>query len=327
MSPHRTKRPWSGQVEDAPIDQLPKHDENCPLCSGNKRANGEKNPSYTDTFVFTNDFSALSQTENVEMNDDELFNFSTESGRCRVMCFSPRHDQTLSDMSVSSIEQVIRTWMDEFESASRLSNISHVQIFENKGAMMGCSNPHPHCQIWAQQHIPDEVRKKDERQRTYLERHGNTLLKDYLEKELSFNARIIHESEHFVLLVPFWAIWPYEVMLLPKRPMPNILEMSQEEVADYAYVLNALSRMYDQLFGIKFPYSAGIHQSPVNSSDVKHWHWHHSFYPPLLRSATIRKFMVGYEMFGEPQRDILAEDAAAQLKSLFKSVTHAKTSH
>lgn len=316
VSPHRAKRPWQGQNEDVVDDNRPSHDPSCYLCSGNTRANGEKNPDYEDVFVFTNDFAALQKDSEVFSVNDGLFQAKSEQGICKVICFSPDHSKSLANMSVNAIHKVVKTWQHEYKTLGAMDLINYVQIFENKGAIMGCSNPHPHGQIWSQSTLPNEVLKKDTQQLQYYKTHNTTLLSDYLKQELEAGERIIYQNDHFVVVVPFWAIWPFETMIIPKQAQNNISQMSEDESEAFADAISVITKAYDGLFNISFPYSSGIHQAPTSAGDHSHWHWHMSFYPPLLRSATVKKFMVGYEMFGSPQRDITAESAAKTLKSL-----------
>ncbi|MGB1217705.1 MAG: UDP-glucose--hexose-1-phosphate uridylyltransferase, partial [Saprospiraceae bacterium] len=304
VSPHRTKRPWQGKVEQTPVDNRPSYDEKCYLCPGNIRAGGKINPNYKDTFVFTNDFAALNnEGSNADFNEG-LLQAKGEKGICRVLCFSPDHSKTIPEMSVVQLEKVVDLWVEQFKELGGNDFINYVQIFENKGAMMGCSNPHPHGQIWSQSSVPLEVEKKTKNQKSYFEKNNRGLLSDYLNQELNAKERIIVENNSFVALVPFWAIWPYETMIIPRRKMAHISEMTQAERTDYADILQKLTIRMDNVFSCSFPYSAGIHQAPTDSAAYPEWHWHHSFYPPLLRSATVKKFMVGYEMFASPQRDI-----------------------
>ncbi|WP_299433826.1 UDP-glucose--hexose-1-phosphate uridylyltransferase [uncultured Maribacter sp.] len=315
VSPHRTKRPWQGKKEETAKPEIITYDPNCYLCPTNTRINGEVNSDYKNTFVFTNDFGAL-LPNSLDFNYEEgLLKAEGETGICKVICFSPDHSLTLPDMEVSDIEKVITTWQEEYKELSAKPEINHVQIFENKGATMGCSNPHPHGQIWAQKSTPNEVLKKTEKQEEYFKKHGKSLLTAYIEQELKEKERIIFENESFVSLVPFWAVWPYEVMIVPKNHRKSICELTGKEKLDYAEQLKIVTQKYDKLFDTSFPYSSGIHQSPTNG-EYPEWHFHMSFYPPLLRSATVKKFMVGYEMFGMPQRDITAELAAKSLREL-----------
>jgi UDPglucose--hexose-1-phosphate uridylyltransferase len=317
VSPHRSKRPWQGQVEKVPADNRPAHDPACYLCAGNVRANGEKTPDYQDVFVFTNDFSALlPDTTRTRPESGDLFRIEMERGICRVICFSPRHDLTIPEMDTASIRKVVDVWCSEYASLSRVPYIRYVQIFENKGAIMGCSNPHPHGQIWAQEHVPDEPAKKQRAQTAYFRKHGRTLLSDYLEAEQKDKTRILFQNDHFQVLVPFWAVWPFEALIVPSRPMARITDMTDPEKTAFADAYRRLTIRYDNLFETSFPYSAGIHQAPSDGKPHPEWHWHMTFYPPLLRSATVKKFMVGYEMLANPQRDITPEKAAEVLRSL-----------
>lgn len=316
VSPHRAKRPWQGQNEVISKEQRPSHDPTCFLCAGNTRINGEQNPEYKDVYVFTNDFAALQTTSPRFSINEGLFKAESEQGICKVVCFSPDHSKSLADMDVEDIAKVVKTWQIEFTELGSNDMINYVQIFENKGAVMGCSNPHPHGQIWSQSTLPNEVEKKDRQQNDYYDRSNTSLLGDYLKQELQANERIIYENEHFVVLTPFWAVWPFETMIVPKTKYTNITEISREEGLAFADAISKITKAYDKLFECSFPYSSGIHQAPTNNKPNEHWHWHMSFYPPLLRSATVKKFMVGYEMFGSPQRDITAEQAASRLKEL-----------
>lgn len=318
VSPHRAKRPWQGQNEAVSNEVRPAHDPNCYLCAGNQRINGEMNPDYEDVFVFTNDFAALQTGTKDFKIEDGLLIAQSEQGICKVICFSPDHSKSLADMQPQEIEKVVKAWQREYQELSKNDLIDYVQIFENKGAVMGCSNPHPHGQIWSQTSLPNEVIKKNKKQLEYYNIHNSSLLGDYLDQELSKQERILFENDAFVVLVPFWAIWPFETMIVPKRHQPNILGLKADESLLFAEAISVLTKTYDKLFNTSFPYSSGIHQAPTNGKDNTHWHWHMSFYPPLLRSATVKKFMVGYEMFGSPQRDITAEIACERLKQLIE---------
>lgn len=316
VSPHRAKRPWQGQNEEVNNEKRPTYDPDCYLCPGNTRVNGEVNPDYTDVFVFTNDFAALqSDSPSFSVNDGLLI-AESETGICKVICFSPDHSKSLADMSPEEIQKVVAVWQKQYKELGSNPKINYVQIFENKGAAMGCSNPHPHGQIWSQSTLPNEVDKKNTQQLNYYSKNESSLLGDYLAQELEKQERIIYENEGFVVLAPFWAVWPFEAMIVPKKHQSNILEMNEAEALQYAESIALLTKAYDRLFNTSFPYSAGIHQSPTDGNDNKHWHWHMSFYPPLLRSATVKKFMVGYEMFGSPQRDITAETAVQRIREL-----------
>ncbi|SFZ92375.1 UDPglucose--hexose-1-phosphate uridylyltransferase [Flaviramulus basaltis] len=316
VSPHRAKRPWQGQNESVSNETRPSHDPNCYLCAGNTRINGEINPKYKDVFVFTNDFAALQTNSKVFKVEDGLLSAQSEQGICKVICFSPDHSKSLADMAPKEIEKVIFAWQQEYKELADNDLINYVQIFENKGAVMGCSNPHPHGQIWSQTSLPNEVEKKDKHQLDYYLKNKKSLLGDYLKQELNKKERIIFENDAFVVLVPYWAIWPFETMIVPKRHQLNILELKENESLLFGEAISTITKAYDKLFKTSFPYSSGIHQAPTNGEDNSHWHWHMSFYPPLLRSATVKKFMVGYEMFGSPQRDITAEIACNKLKEL-----------
>ncbi|MCC2598793.1 UDP-glucose--hexose-1-phosphate uridylyltransferase [Sphingobacterium sp. FBM7-1] len=323
VSPHRSKRPWQGQVEDLAPDNRPEYDPKCYLCPGNSRADGTQNPPYKDSFVFVNDFSALLEdTPTGQFNEENLLVAESERGICKVISFSPRHDLTLPEMEVDAIKAVVDLWQQEFETLAANEWIKYIQIFENKGSIMGCSNPHPHGQIWAESSLPVEIEKESAQQKTYFEQHGRTLLQDYVALELKKNERIIVDNAHFVALVPFWAAWPYETMIVSKRPVSTIQGFTEEEKADLARTLKELTTRYDNIFKTSFPYSAGMHQAPVNTGEHPEWHWHMHFYPPLLRSATVKKFMVGYEMLATPQRDITPEQAANTLKQ--QSTIHYK---
>ena len=316
VSPHRAKRPWQGQNEEISKEQRPTYDEHCYLCATNTRINGEINPDYKDVFVFTNDFAALQKDSPSFSVKDGLLKAQSETGICKVICFSPDHSKSLADMAIEDIKKVVHTWQKEYASLGENEAINYVQIFENKGAVMGCSNPHPHGQIWSQSSLPNEVDKKDKQQKQYFKKNKSSLLEDYLNQELEAGERIIFENDDFVVLTPFWAIWPFEVMIAPKKTQKNIIEMSDKETLNFAEAISVITKAYDKLFQTTFPYSSGIHQAPTDGKENKHWHWHMSFYPPLLRSATVKKFMVGYEMFGSPQRDITAEIAATKLRDL-----------
>ena len=316
VSPHRAKRPWQGQNEEIVKEKRFSYNENCYLCATNTRINGEINPDYKDVFVFTNDFAALQKDSPKFSINDGLLKAESETGVCKVICFSPDHSKSLADMEVEDIKKVVHAWQGEYDALASLDTINYVQIFENKGAVMGCSNPHPHGQIWSQSTLPNEVEKKDEQQKKYFLKNDKSLLEDYLQQELAAKERIIYENEDFVALTPFWAIWPFEVMIAPKKAQRSILMLTDAEANNYAAAISVITRAYDKLFNTSFPYSSGIHQAPTNGKENEHWHWHMSFYPPLLRSATVKKFMVGYEMFGSPQRDITAEIAAKKIAEM-----------
>jgi UDPglucose--hexose-1-phosphate uridylyltransferase len=325
VSPHRLKRPWQGQVEKLPPETRPAHDPGCYLCPGNRRAEGRANPDYAGTFVFDNDFAALlPDGDPMRMNEDDLLVAHTERGICRVLCFSPRHDLTLARMDVADIAAVVDTWVEQYRELGAMPGIRHVQIFENRGAMMGCSNPHPHGQIWATETLPGEPEKEDGTQRAWHARNGGTLLGAYLQRELAAGERVVCRNAHWAVLVPFWAKWPFETLLLPVRAVPDMTALTADERGALAEILRGLTIRYDNLFNVSFPYSMGFHQAPTDGGEHPHWHMHAHFYPPLLRSATIQKFMVGFEMLGNPQRDITPEAAAARLREV-PEIHHADT--
>jgi UDPglucose--hexose-1-phosphate uridylyltransferase len=314
VSPHRTLRPWQGRRERKAAPAALAYDPNCYLCAGNLRANGARNPDYPHTFLFDNDFPALKADVPTEREAEGLFVTEGEPGICRVLCFSPRHDLTLSGMAVGDIERVVEAWIEETISLGSLPDIFSVQIFENRGEMMGASNPHPHGQIWATHHLPNELEKETNRQIEYFLKFGRPLLVDYLDKELERGERIVFANDDFCVLVPFWAIWPFETMILPRRRVGGFDELNAREKSFLAEALSQLTTLYDKLFGVPFPYSMGFHQKPTDGALHREWQLHAHFYPPLLRSATIRKFMVGFEMLGSPQRDLTPEAAAARLR-------------
>jgi len=319
VSPHRNRRPWLGQTEKPAAVPALIYDPGCYLCPGNERAGGARNPNYDSTFVFTNDFAALQPEVHSAKQDEDgrgLLVSESESGTCKVVCFSPRHDLTLARMAVPEIVNVVDVWVEQYQAIGSFPSINYVQIFENRGEMMGCSNPHPHGQIWANQSIPNEPRKEQEAQRTYLKKHRTCLLCAYLQTEAQAQARIVLENEHFITVVPFWAVWPFEVLMTSKQHVPDILALDSSARASLAEMIKALTTRYDNLFETPFPYSMGFHQSPTDGRDHPEWHLHAHFYPPLLRSASIRKFMVGYELLAGPQRDITPETAAETLKNL-----------
>jgi UDPglucose--hexose-1-phosphate uridylyltransferase len=317
VSPHRAKRPWQGQNEVVATHALPNYDPECYLCPGNVRANGEINPQYENCFVFDNDFAALKQDE-IEQEateDNSFFIAKSERGVAKVVCFSPNHNLTLPELTSSEIENVITAWQKQYTELGSIDYINYVQIFENKGSVMGCSNPHPHGQIWAQSSLPTQVEKTHTSLNEYFSKNNSNLLLDYLAQELERKERIVIENNHFVALVPFWAIWPFETMIIAKRNVSNITEFTEIEKSDFALTLKQLTTKYDNLFHTSFPYSSGIHQAPTDNQPHPEWQFHMHFYPPLLRSATVKKFMVGYEMMGESQRDITPEKSADALRN------------
>jgi UDPglucose--hexose-1-phosphate uridylyltransferase len=319
VSPHRSERPWQGQTENANPAPALAYDPACYLCPGNERAGGVRNPKYTSTFVFTNDFAALKPDIPSGRHDDSsrgLLLSESERGVCKVICYSPRHDLTLARMKVDEILAVVDLWSAQFAEIGSSPDINYVQIFENRGEMMGCSNPHPHGQIWASQTIPNEPRKEQESQFIYSAKHALCLLCDYLQLEIRSQTRVVLVNDHFVALVPFWAVWPFEILLLAKSHARDLLALDPAARASLAEILKALTTRYDNLFETSFPYSMGFHQARTDGDAHPEWHLHAHFYPPLLRSAAIRKFMVGYELLAEPQRDITPEEAAATLRNL-----------
>lgn len=316
VSPHRTKRPWQGKNEKSNSEKGPKYDPSCYLCPENTRTSGETNPDYTEPFVFTNDFSALLPDTPKKKLNNGLLKAEAEQGICKVVCFSPDHSLTLPLMKIRDIQKVVKMWKKEYAELGSNESINYVQIFENKGAVMGCSNPHPHGQIWSQSSIPTEIQKKSKHFKEYWEKNKRSLLTDYLKQELELDERILVKNEHFVVLIPYWAVWPYEAMIIPRKHYQHIGQLNEEEEQSFAKAIKELTIIYDNLFETSFPYSSGIHQIPTDGKKYPEWHLHMSFYPPLLRSATVKKFMVGYEMFAGPQRDITAEMAAKTLREL-----------
>lgn len=327
VSPHRAKRPWQGQQEIADHSLRPAHDPDCFLCAGNRRVTGDVNPQYLNTFVFTNDFAALmTDTPEAPPATDPLFQAQSARGTSRVICFSPDHSKSLPELSLGAIGHVIKTWCEQ--SAELGLTYPWVQVFENKGQMMGCSNPHPHGQIWANSFLPNEAATEARTQAAYFAEHARPMLLDYVQREQADGARTVVDTEHWLAVVPYWAAWPFETLLLPKAPVRRITELSLAQQTDLALALKKLTSRYDNLFHCSFPYSMGWHGAPFeplqpdlppvekSKSDSRCWQLHAHFYPPLLRSATVRKFMVGYEMLAEAQRDLTAEQAAAQLRAV-----------
>ncbi len=314
VSPHRTQRPWQGQTEATDQERRPKHDPACYLCPGNERAGGHQNPAYTDTYVFTNDFQAILPESPAFHTDDPLFRSESVRGTCRVICFSPRHDLTLAEMSESEIQSVIRTWIEQSAELGKI--YKWVQIFENKGAVMGCSNPHPHGQIWCSDALPSLVAREDKAQKLYFVEKSSVLLQDYVEQELAKAERIVEANEHWALIVPYWATWPFEMLLIPRRHVLHIHDLTEPERESLAQIMKLGLVRYDNLFQTSFPYSMGWHGAPNEEGDFSHWQLHAHFYPPLLRSAEVKKFMVGYEMLAEAQRDLTPEQAAERLRQV-----------
>jgi UDPglucose--hexose-1-phosphate uridylyltransferase len=315
VSPHRTQRPWQGQRESAGNDERPAYDPQCYLCPGNKRAGDLHNPKYTEPFVFRNDFSALlPDTPLDDAAKPDLFRTEPARGECRVICFSPRHDLTLPEMALGDIQQVINVWADQTSELG--AKYKWVQVFENKGAVMGCSNPHPHGQIWASSFLPQFPAQEHRAQREYFAKHSKPLLLDYVEQEIKNQVRVIEQNAHWVLLVPYWATWPFEYLLVPVRHVQRLPDLKETERKSLAEILKLGLTRYDNLFETSFPYSMGWHGAPFEEGTSAHWQLHAHFYPPLLRSATVKKFMVGYEMLAEPQRDLTAEQAAQRLRDV-----------
>jgi len=315
VSPHRTQRPWLGQVEKPPPEDKLAYDPGCYLCPGNERAGGDRNPPYQSTFVFTNDFSALlPDTQPIGKPDHPLMQAEDIRGTCRVICFSPRHDLTLPEMELSDIREVIDIWAEQVVELGQ--EYRWVQVFENKGAIMGASNPHPHGQIWASDQLPTEPAKEDFHQLRYFIRSGQLMLLDYSKGEESRQERIVTSTDDWIALVPFWALWPFEILLLPRRHVLHLPDLTQNERDDLALILKTVLIKYDNLFETSFPYSMGWHAAPMDQGDYNHWQLHAHFYPPLLRSASVKKFRVGYEMLAEPQRDLTPEQAAQRLRDL-----------
>jgi UDPglucose--hexose-1-phosphate uridylyltransferase len=319
VSPQRTQRPWQGETTKGATSPGLSYDPECYLCPGNARSGGQHNPAYTRVFAFNNDFPALLPDIQPDTTPDPspLLVAEPERGLCRVLCFHPNHSLTLARMTVPDITRVVDAWADETASLGDLPWINHIQIFENRGAMMGASNPHPHCQIWATEHIPDEPLRELAAQQAYHDEHHSCLLCDYIATEIAHpEARIVVENDLFVALVPYWATWPFETLVLPRRHLGSFTDLTHVERTALAAILKAVTTRYDNLFNISFPYTMGFHQRPTHGQSHDSMHFHAHFYPPLLRSAEIRKFMVGFEMLGMPQRDLTPETAAARLRAL-----------
>ena len=315
VSPHRLSRPWQGQSEKKTVTQSKDYDDNCYLCPTNIRANGEHNPNYKDTFVFPNDFAAITEQDylNPKIIDDPLFNAEVASGIAKVICFSPKHNLTMASMEIEDISKVINLWSKEVEILRK--DYQWIQVFENKGSIMGCSNPHPHGQVWACNFLPTEPAKEEFNQRQYFEKYNKNMLLEYAKKEQKDGTRIVCENENWLVVVPFWATWPYETMVLPKFKCSHLNYLTSEQKLSLAKILKILLVKYDSLFDTSFPFSMGWHGS-INAQESEYWQLHAHFYPPLLRSATVKKFMVGFEMLGESQRDITPEIAATTLRKL-----------
>jgi UDPglucose--hexose-1-phosphate uridylyltransferase len=317
VSPQRATRPWQGQVEKIASEHLPSYDPNCYLCPGNSRAGGVRNPTYTSTFVFDNDFAALlPNVPECGLDEQGLLVAHSEPGLCRVMCFSPRHDLTLPRLSAEEISQVVEAWIEQYHDLASIPWTRYIQIFENRGALMGASNPHPHCQIWANAQLPNLPAREQMAQREYQNQLGLCLLCHYLELETGHCERMVCMNEGFAAIVPFWALWPFEVLLVSRRHVSSMADLNDDEKLQLGDILRRITTRYDNLFEAPFPYSMGFHQAPMNGDRHPEWHFHAHYFPPLLRSATIQKFMVGYEMLATPQRDITPEAAAARLKQV-----------
>lgn len=313
VSPHRAKRPWQGQEDVPAVAPRVSHDPNCYLCPGNSRVSGDVNPDYSGSFVFDNDFAALTPDAPSPASEDDLFKAAGARGTSRVICFSPDHAKTLPELSLAAIGGVIDTWCAEVSDLGR--TYANVQLFENKGTMMGCSNPHPHGQIWATDYVPSEISIEDMNQKAWFETHGQSMLLELATREAG-GPRSVFETAHWIAIVPFWARWPFETLLLPRFAVQRLPALSTEHRADLAVALKQLTTRYDNLFACSFPYSTGWHGAPFDNEDIDHWQLHAHFYPPLLRSASVRKFMVGYELLAEAQRDLTPEQAAQALRAV-----------
>ncbi|HZD33199.1 MAG TPA: UDP-glucose--hexose-1-phosphate uridylyltransferase [Candidatus Angelobacter sp.] len=319
VSPHRFQRPWQGQTEREPEARELRYDPHCYLCPGNQRAGGLQNPAYDSTLVFDNDFAAMKpDVPHVRLEDSEngILLAESEPGLCRVVCFSPRHDHALADMDVASIRAVVDVWAAQYREMGTMPGINNVQIFENRGEMMGCSNPHPHGQIWANQTIPNEPLKEQIALAAYLQRKQSCLLCDYVRMERAAGERVVCENEHFIALVPFWAVWPFELLVCSKEHVADLTALNDAGRVGLAAMLKRITIRYDNLFEASFPYTMGFHQQPTDGVVHPEWHLHAHYYPPLLRSATVKKFMVGYELLDAPQRDLTPEAAAQRLRDL-----------
>lgn len=316
VSPHRLQRPWQGAVAPPVLTRRPSYDPQCYLCPGNTRAASVRNPHYVDTYVFDNDYPALSMDTPAHEFTDGVLRAGAEVGRCRVICFSPRHDLDIASMERPQIASVVDAWCEQYAELGAMPDINAVTIFENRGAMMGASNPHPHGQIWAERTLPNELMKESANQRDYFERTRTCLLCAYVEQELRAQERVVYADEHAAVIVPFWAIWPFEVLVLPRRHIGAIDRLQREERSGLARALQEVTARYDRLFDAPFPYTMGFHQEPTDGVDHPEWHAHAHYFPPLLRSASVRKYMVGYEMLAQPQRDLTPENAAERLRDV-----------
>lgn len=317
ISPHRTQRPWQGEVNPTPAFSGVHYDPQCYLCPGNTRAGGHVNPRYENVFIFDNDYAALlPDSPAPEASSSPLLRAEPERGRCRVLCFHPDHSLTVALMQEPDIRLVVDAWAAQYAELAAQPDIGYVQIFENRGAMMGASNPHPHCQIWATEHVPDEPAQETESLQAYHAEHGSCLLCDYAKLEAQEKIRIVCENEDFLVVIPYWAVWPFETLLLARSHIRSMSDFTDRQKSGLADILKQTIVRYDNLFETSFPYTMGFHQSPCDGQEHGEWHFHGHFYPPLLRSATVRKFMVGFEMLGMPQRDITPESAAERLRSV-----------
>ncbi|AOL93817.1 UDP-glucose--hexose-1-phosphate uridylyltransferase [Porphyrobacter sp. LM 6] len=318
VSPQRMGRPWQGEVSP-PDPPPPAYDPACYLCPGNARVGGEVNPAYTGVHVFDNDFPALADDAGEAAAADPLLRAEPSAGVCRVICFSPDHGKSLPQLDLAQLRGVVDCWAEQ--TADLGARFAHVQVFENKGAMMGCSNPHPHGQVWASAHVPQEVAAEDERQRAYIAEHGRPLLLDVAEREAAEGVRVVEANDDWLAIVPFWAAWPFETLVMPRFAVQRLPQLTGGQRESLAQILKTLTTRYDNLFETSFPYSMGWHQAPFGMPDIDPWQLHAHFYPPLLRSASVRKFMVGYEMLAEPQRDLTPERAAEMLRAV-DATTH-----
>ncbi len=315
VSPHRAKRPWQGQTEKISQEQRPTYDASCYLCPTNTRVSGDVNPDYAHNFVFTNDFAALMpDTPKSESVNDDLFKIEEARGTARVICFSADHSKTIPVMEVNEIKGVVDLWAEQLTELSK--DYKWVQLFENKGAVMGCSNPHPHGQIWACSFIPEEISKELKQQKEYFAKHKSRLLLDYAKREIELKERVVCQSKYFVAVVPYWAFWPFETLLLPTFAVSSINELTEEQREDLAALIKELTTRYDNLFECSFPYSMGWHNAPSDGEEHEEWQLHAHYYPPLLRSATVKKFVAGFELLSEKQRDLTPEQAAERLRAL-----------
>lgn len=329
VSPHRAKRPWQGQSETLDVTERPSYATGCYLCPGNKRITGEENPNYSNTFVFSNDFAALQPNTPIMHSDDELFRLEAEQGQARVICFSPDHSKTLPELDLTQIAKIVECWVEQTRELS--GRYANIQVFENKGSMMGCSMPHPHGQVWAQKNMPTLVAKEHEYQSTYFEKNNRALLLDYAEREFKDGQRLVVSNDDWMVVVPWWAAWPFETLVLPRFSVQKMVDLNSSQQLSLADVVRQITIRYDNLFNMSFPYSMGWHGAPIDGEEHPAWQLHGHFFPPLLRSATVRKFMVGYEMLAESQRDLTPEQAADKLRSLpsghYKAALASEVSH